>query len=89
MDGWAFIMTGLNIIFTQVAFFLLMFPRLMNSSLNPAWSLTIYNASASPYSMAVMSIISLIFIPLVLAYEGWSYYIFRKRVRTDKEHLVY
>ena len=89
MEGWAFIMTGLNIILTQVAFFTLMFPRLMVSSINPAWSLTIYNASASPYALAVMSVISLIFIPIVMAYEGWSYYIFRKRVKTDKKHLVY
>lgn len=89
MEGWAFIMTGLNIILTQVAFFTLMFPRLMISSINPAWSLTIYNASASPYALAVMSVISLIFIPIVLVYEGWSYYIFRKRVKTDRQHLVY
>lgn len=89
MEGWAFIMTGMNIILTQVAFFTLMFPRLMISSLNPAWSLTIYNASASPYALGVMSIISLIFIPVVMAYEGWSYYIFRKRVKTDKGQLVY
>jgi cytochrome d ubiquinol oxidase subunit II len=45
-------------------------PRVMVSSTNPAWSLTITNASASPKSLAVMSIISLIFIPLVMAYEG-------------------
>jgi len=89
MEGWAFVMTGLNIILTQVAFFILMFPRVMVSSLNPAWSLTISNASASPTSLAVMSVISLIFIPLVMAYEGWSYYVFRKRVKTDKQHLVY
>ena len=89
LEGWAFAMTGLNIILTQVAFFTLLFPRVMVSSLNPAWSLTIYNASASSYALAVMSIISLIFIPIVLAYEGWSYYVFRKRVRTDKKHLVY
>jgi cytochrome d ubiquinol oxidase subunit II len=89
MEGWAFTMTGLNIILTQVAFFTLMFPRVMISSINPAWSLTIYNASASPYSLAVMSVISLIFIPIVLAYEAWSYYIFRKRVKTEKRHLVY
>jgi len=89
MEGWAFTMTGLNIILTQVAFFILMFPRVMISSINPAWSLTIYNASASPYALTVMSVISLIFIPIVMAYEGWSYYIFRKRVKTDKKHLVY
>ena len=89
LEGWAFAMTGLNIILTQVAFFTLLFPRVMVSSLNPAWSLTIYNASASSYALAVMSIISLIFIPIVLSYEAWSYYVFRKRVRTDKKHLVY
>jgi cytochrome d ubiquinol oxidase subunit II len=89
MEGWAFIMTGLNIILTQVAFFILMFPRVMVSSINPAWSLTITNASASPNSLTVMSTISLIFIPIVIAYEGWSYYVFRKRVKTDKQHLVY
>lgn len=89
LEGWAFVMSGLNIILTQVAFFTLMFPRLMISSLNPAWSLTIYDASASPYALGVMSIIALIFIPIVVAYEGWSYYVFRKRVKTDKQHLVY
>lgn len=89
MEGWAFAMTGLNIILTQVAFFTLLFPRVMVSSTNPAWSLTISNSSASPTSLTVMSVISLIFIPIVLAYEGWSYYIFRKRVTADKQHLVY
>ena len=89
MELWAFAMTGLNIILTQVAFFTLMFPRVMVSSLNPAWSLTVYNSSASPAALSVMSTISLIFIPVVLAYEGWSYYIFRKRVQADKEHLIY
>jgi cytochrome bd ubiquinol oxidase subunit II len=61
----------------------------MVSSINPAWSLTIYNSSASPAALTVMSIISLIFLPIVLAYEGWSYYVFRKRVKADKQHLVY
>jgi len=89
MEGWAFAMTGMNIILTQVAFFILLFPRLMISSLNPAWNLTIYNASSSPNSLAVMSIISLIFLPIVMAYEGWSYYVFRKRVKTDKKQPVY
>jgi cytochrome d ubiquinol oxidase subunit II len=89
LEGWAFAMTGLNIILTQVAFFTLLFPRVMISSLNPAWSLTIYNASASPYALKVMSIISIIFIPIVLAYEGWSYYVFRKRVKAERKHLIY
>ena len=89
MEGWAFISTGLNIVLTQIAFFTLMYPRVMISSTNPAWSLTIYNASSSPYTLSVMSIIALIFVPIVLIYQGWSYYMFRKRVTADKKSLVY
>lgn len=89
MEGWAFVMSGLNIVLTQVAFFSLMFPRVMISSLNPAWSLTIDNTAASPRALEVMSLVALIFIPVVVAYESWSYYVFRKRIKTDKEHLVY
>ena len=89
MEGWAFISTGVHIILTQIAFFTLMFPRVMISSTDPAYNLTIYNASSSQYSLSVMSIIALIFIPFVLLYQGWSYYMFRKRISTDKKHLVY
>ncbi len=89
MESWAIVITGLNILLTQIAFFTSMFPCVMISSLNPAWNLTIYNASASACSLGVMSFISLIFIPIGLAYEGWSSYIFRKRVKTDKQHLAY
>ena len=66
-----------------------MFPRLMISSTNPAWSLTIYNASSSQYTLGVMSVVALIFVPIVLAYQGWTYYVFRRRITTRKESLVY
>jgi cytochrome d ubiquinol oxidase subunit II len=89
MEGWAFIMVSLHIVLTQVSFFTLMFPRVMVSSLNPDWSLTVYNASSSQYTLTVMSIIALIFVPIVLAYQGWTYYMFRKRITTDKKSLVY
>jgi len=89
MEGWAFISTGVHIILTQIAFFTLMFPRVMISSTNPAYSLTIYNASSSQYTLTVMSIIALIFVPIVLAYQGWTYYMFRKRISADKKSLVY
>lgn len=88
-EGWAFIMTGLQIVLTMVTFFLLMFPRLMISSLNPAWSLTIYNSSSSPYTLSIMSIVAVIFVPIILVYQGWTYWMFRKRVSTDKKSLVY
>ena len=89
MEGWAFISVSLHIILTQVAFFTLMFPRVMVSSIDPAYSLTISNASSSQYTLTVMSIIALIFVPIVLAYQGWTYYMFRKRITTDKKSLVY
>jgi len=89
MEGWAFISTGVHLVLTQISFFTLMFPRVMVSSLNPDWSLTIYNASSSQYTLTVMSIVALIFVPIVLAYQGWTYYMFRKRISTDKKTLVY
>ena len=89
MEGWAFLSTGVHIILTQIAFFTLMFPRVMISSTNPAYSLTIYNASSSQYTLTVMSIIALIFVPIVLLYQGWSYYMFRKRIIAEKQSLVY
>ncbi|MBI3164368.1 MAG: cytochrome d ubiquinol oxidase subunit II [Chloroflexi bacterium] len=89
MEGWAFIMTALNIVLTQVTFFTMTFPNVMTSSTNPAFSLTIYNASSSQYTLTVMSIVALIFVPIVLAYQGWTYYMFRKRISTDKKSLVY
>lgn len=89
MEGWAFLSTGLHIVLTQVAFFTLMFPRVMISSTNPAFSLTIYNASSSQYTLTVMSIVALIFVPIVLAYQGWSYYMFRKRITADRKSLTY
>ncbi|HLO30568.1 MAG TPA: cytochrome d ubiquinol oxidase subunit II [Anaerolineales bacterium] len=89
MEGWAFIMTALHIVLTQVTFFLLMFPRVMISSTNPAFNLTIYNASSSQYTLTVMSVIALIFVPIVLVYQGWSYYMFRKRIKAEKQSLVY
>lgn len=88
-EGWAFIMTALNIVFTQITFFLMMFPNVMISSTNSAWNLTIYNASSSQYTLTVMSVVALIFVPIVLAYQGWTYYMFRKRISADKKSLVY
>ena len=89
LEGWAFITVSLHIVLTQAAFFTLMFPRVMVSSLNPDWSLTIYNASSSQYTLTVMSIVALIFVPIVLAYQAWTYYMFRKRITVDKKTLVY
>ncbi len=83
-QGWAFVMTALTIVLSVAGVALGLYPRVMVSSLNPEWSLTIYNASSSDYTLRVMSIVALIFVPLVLVYQGWSYYVFRKRLSTDE-----
>ncbi len=84
-SGWAFIMTGTAIAFSTTTIFLGLFPRVMVSSLNPEWNLTIYNASSSEYTLGIMSIVALIFVPLVLVYQAWTYWVFRQRVSKDSE----
>lgn len=87
--GWAFLATALAIVSMVAVSFLVLFPRVMVSSLNPAWSLTIYNASSSPYTLTVMTIVALIFVPVVLAYQGWTFWVFRNRVQAKPEALTY
>jgi cytochrome d ubiquinol oxidase subunit II len=79
-SGWAFAMTALTIVMTVITVFRGLYPRVMVSSLNPEWSLTVFNASSSPYTLRIMTIVALIFVPIVLIYQGWTYYVFRKRV---------
>jgi cytochrome d ubiquinol oxidase subunit II len=88
-EGWAFIMVALNIVLTHVTLFSMTYPNVMTSTIDPDFSLTIYNASSSQYTLEVMSVVALIFVPIVLAYQAWTYYMFRKRISTDKETLVY
>ena len=71
-EGWAFIMTGLAVVFSTVTVFVGLFPRLMVSSLDPEWSLTIYNASSSHYTLKLMSIVAAALVPVVLIYQGWT-----------------
>lgn len=87
-EGWAFVMTGITIASTTITIFMGLFPRVMVSTTNSDYSLTIYNASSSPYTLQVMSIVALIFVPIVLAYQAWTYWVFRKRVST-KSKLEY
>jgi cytochrome d ubiquinol oxidase subunit II len=82
-NGWAFVATGLNIIFCVVTLFIVLYPRVMISTLNPDWSLTIYSASSSQYTLRVMSIVAVVFVPIVLAYQVWSYRTFRQRITTE------
>ena len=84
-EGLAFAMTGITIAFSTIIVFSGLFPRVMVSSTNPEWSLTIYNASSSQYTLGVMSIVAAIFVPIVLVYQLWSYWIFKKRISKNSE----
>ncbi|MEA3351902.1 MAG: cytochrome d ubiquinol oxidase subunit II [Chloroflexota bacterium] len=88
-EGTAFVMGSLTIVFATIMVFAGLFPRLMISTLNPEWSLTIYNASASPYTLKVLTIVAGIFVPIVLLYQGWTYWVFRKRISADAQDLTY
>ena len=89
LNGWAFGLTSLTIVFSLTTMFLILFPRVMVSSTNSDWSLTIYNAASSPYTLRTMSIVALILVPVVLIYQAWSYWVFRKRVSSEPEKMVY
>jgi len=88
-EGWAFILTGLAIVLTVASLFIALFPNVMISSTTSVNNLTIYNASSSAYTLKVMSIMAAIMVPIVLAYQGWTYWVFRKRITADAEKLVY
>ncbi len=82
--GAAFMTTTLTIAMTTLGLFVALFPRLMVSSLNPEWSLTIYNAASTPKTLLIMTVAAVIFVPVVLIYQGWTYKIFKERVATIK-----
>jgi cytochrome d ubiquinol oxidase subunit II len=88
-SGLAFVLGSMTIVFATVMVFAGLFPRIMISTLNPEWSLTIYNASSSPYTLRVMTIVALIFVPIVIAYQIWTYTIFKQRISSESTDLVY
>jgi cytochrome d ubiquinol oxidase subunit II len=81
--GWAFTMTCLTMALATGTIFMALYPRVMVSNLDEAWSLTIYNASSTPYTLTVMSVVALVFVPIVLGYQAWTYWVFRHRIAAD------
>jgi cytochrome d ubiquinol oxidase subunit II len=79
-EGWAFIGTALTIILAVAALFVALFPDVMPSSTDPANSLTATNAASTPYTLGIMTVVAVVFTPLVLIYQGWTYWVFRRRV---------
>jgi len=80
LDGRAFAAAAVTVAASVVMLFSALFPYVMPSTIDDAFSLTIENASSTPYTLTIMSWTALIAIPLVLLYQGWTYWVFRKRV---------
>lgn len=79
-EGWSFAASGLFLLAGVASIFVAVFPVVLPSTIDPAFSLTVANASSSPYTLGLMSIIGAFGIPLVLLYQGWTYWVFRRRV---------
>jgi len=79
-DGFAFAATTVTIASCILAIFVDLYPNVMVSSTNPAYNLTVHNTASGGYSLKVMTVVVIVFLPLVLAYQTWTYYVFRKRI---------
>jgi cytochrome bd ubiquinol oxidase subunit II len=82
-EGWAFIGTFVTIALAVAGLFLALFPDVMPSTTADAFSLTTSNASATGYTLTVMTWVAVIFTPVVLVYQAWTYWVFRKRLTTE------
>ncbi|MGW0765902.1 cytochrome d ubiquinol oxidase subunit II [Streptomyces sp. NPDC002676] len=82
-EGWSFALSGLTIVAAVAMLFLSLFPNVMPSTLNSEWSLTVTNASSSPYTLKIMTWCAAIATPFVLLYQGWTYWVFRQRIGTQ------
>jgi len=81
-EGWGFTGTFLTTVFAVASLFAGLFPDVMPSTIDPAYSLTIQNAASSHLTLSIMTGAALVFVPIVLLYQGWTYWIFRRRLST-------
>ncbi|MEV0808839.1 cytochrome d ubiquinol oxidase subunit II [Micromonospora sp. NPDC050200] len=79
-EGWAFTGTAVAIGLAVATLFAALFPNVLPSTLDAAGTLTATNAASTPYTLKIMTWVAVIFTPIVLAYQGWTYWVFRKRI---------
>jgi cytochrome d ubiquinol oxidase subunit II len=83
-EGWAFLCSGIVVAAVVVLLFGALYPNLLPSTLNPAWSLTVANASSTTYTLKVMTWVALTLAPLAILYQGWTYWVFRQRISVER-----
>lgn len=81
-EGWSFVLNSVGIAAAVTWIFMAIHPYVMPSSINDAYSLTLAQASSTPYTLRVMTVVALTIVPVVLAYQAWTYWIFRRRLST-------
>ena len=79
-EGSAFAATTVTIAACIISIFVDLYPNVMVSSTSKAYNLTVHNTASGGYSLKVMTVVVIIFLPVVLAYQTWTYYVFRRRV---------
>lgn len=83
-DGWAFTCLALVVAAVVILLFGALYPNLVPSTLDSRWSLTIYNASSTHYTLKVMTWVTAIMAPVTVVYQAWTYWVFRQRLSADR-----
>ncbi len=87
--GMAFVFSCATIVLTTATGLIGLYPNLILSRTDPASSLTIFNSSSSPMTLTIMTVVALIFVPLVIGYQTWIYRVFRKKLDDDTGGILY
>jgi cytochrome d ubiquinol oxidase subunit II len=78
--GWAFLFTAGAILAVTVTLFGTLYPDVLPSTTNPAFSLTTTNAASTPHTLTIMTWVAVVFTPIVLCYQAWTFWVFRRRI---------
>lgn len=79
-EGYSFLYSSIALAFAVITLFTALYPNVIPNSLLETASLTINNASSTQYTLKVMTYVALVLTPIVLIYQGWTYWVFRKRI---------
>jgi cytochrome d ubiquinol oxidase subunit II len=83
-EGWAFLLSALTLALAVISLFGMLFPNVMPDIDRALGGLTIYNASSTEMTLKIMSLVAVVMTPIVLAYQGWTYWVFRKRLTASQ-----
>ncbi|HTT54697.1 MAG TPA: cytochrome d ubiquinol oxidase subunit II, partial [Streptosporangiaceae bacterium] len=83
-EGWAFTATTVTMAACVATIFVDLYPNVMVSSTSPAFNLTVHNTASAGYALAVMTVVAVVLLPFVLAYQAWTYHVFRRRVSREE-----